>query len=186
MKTPENKPLLHQNKIVKIVLLGYMGSGKSTIGRLLAHKKDLEFIDLDNYIEEAESMSVSDIFKNKGELYFRKKEYEYLNEVLAQKDDFVLSTGGGTPCYGNNIQAILENTENAFYLKVSIPELTKRLLKEKDERPLVMNIAEEELPEFIGKHLFERSYYYNQAKKVISCDAKDPQEIVAEMEEALV
>ncbi|MUH37454.1 shikimate kinase [Zobellia amurskyensis] len=171
---------------MKIVLLGYMGSGKSTIGRLLAQKKDLEFIDLDNYIEQAENMSVSDIFKNKGELYFRKKEYQYLHEVLAQKNNFVLSLGGGTPCYGNNMQAILEETKNAFYLKVSIPELTKRLLKEKDERPLVRNLAEEELPEFIGKHLFERSYFYNQANKVISCDNKNQQEIVTEVVTALV
>jgi len=186
LKSPENKPLLHQNKIVKIVLLGYMGSGKSTIGKLLAHKKSLEFIDLDDYIEQAENMSVSEIFENKGEVYFRKKEFQYLNEVLEQRNDFILSTGGGTPCYGNNMQTILENTNNAFYLKVSIPELTKRLLKEKDERPLVRNITEEELPEFIGKHLFERSYYYNQASKVISCDTKSPQEIVDEIESYLV
>ncbi|MGS0524516.1 shikimate kinase [Zobellia nedashkovskayae] len=171
---------------MKIVLIGYMGSGKSTIGKLLSQKRNLEFVDLDNYIERAERMSVSDIFKNKGELYFRKKEYEYLNEVLEQKDDFILSTGGGTPCYGNNMQAILDTTENAFYLKVSIPQLTQRLLKEKNERPLVRNIAEEELPEFIGKHLFERSYYYNQAGKVISCDNKNPQEIVIELESVLV
>ncbi len=186
MKSLENKPLLHQNKIVKIVLIGYMGSGKSTIGKLLSQKRNLEFIDLDDYIGQAEKMSVSDIFKNKGELYFRKKEYEYLNEVLAQNDNFILSTGGGTPCYGNNMQAMLEKTENTFYLKVSIPQLAKRLLKEKDERPLVRNIPEEELPEFIGKHLFERSYFYNQANKVISCDGKDPQEIVTEMESILI
>ena len=163
-----------------------MGSGKSTIGKLLSKERGLEFIDLDNYIEEAEQMSVPDIFKTKGELYFRKKEYAYLNEVLAQKDNFVLSLGGGTPCYGNNMQAVLDATKNAIYLKVSIAELVSRLLKEKDQRPLIMNIPEDELPEFIGKHLFERSYFYNQTDKVISSDGKNPEEIVAEMGALLV
>ncbi|WP_289063082.1 shikimate kinase [uncultured Zobellia sp.] len=171
---------------MKIVLLGYMGSGKSTIGKLLSKERGLEFIDLDNYIEEAEQMFVPDIFKTKGELYFRKKEYAYLNEVLAQKDNFVLSLGGGTPCYGNNMQAVLDATKNAIYLKVSIAELVNRLLKEKDQRPLIMNIPEDELPEFIGKHLFERSYFYNQTDKVISSDGKNPEEIVAEMGALLV
>ncbi|MDO6821003.1 shikimate kinase [Zobellia sp. 1_MG-2023] len=171
---------------MKIVLLGYMGSGKSTIGKLLSKERGLEFIDLDNYIEEAEQMSVPDIFKTKGELYFRKKEYAYLNEVLAQMDNFVLSLGGGTPCYGNNMQAVLDATKNAIYLKVSIAELVNRLLKEKDQRPLIMNIPEDELPEFIGKHLFERSYFYNQTDKVISSDGKNPEEIVAEMGALLV
>ncbi|MBT9190268.1 shikimate kinase [Zobellia russellii] len=171
---------------MKIVLLGYMGSGKSTIGKLLSKERGLEFIDLDNYIEEAEQMPVPDIFKTKGELYFRKKEYAYLNEVLAQKDNFVLSLGGGTPCYGNNMQAVLDATKNAIYLKVSIAQLVNRLLKEKDQRPLIMNIPEDELPEFIGKHLFERSYFYNQTDKVISSDGKNPEEIVAEMGPLLV
>ncbi|MDO6519927.1 shikimate kinase [Zobellia uliginosa] len=171
---------------MKIVLLGYMGSGKSTIGKILAHKRNLEFIDLDHYIEQAENMSVSDIFKIRGELYFRKKEHQYLNEVLDQKDDFVLSLGGGTPCYGDNMKSIAEQTENTFYLKVSISELTKRLLKEKDERPLVKNIAEDELPEFIGKHLFERNQFYSQARKVITCDTKDVKDIVEEIKAALV
>ncbi|WP_289041155.1 shikimate kinase [uncultured Zobellia sp.] len=171
---------------MKIVLLGYMGSGKSTIGKLLSKERGLEFIDLDNYIEEAEQMSVPDIFKTKGELYFRKKEYAYLNEVLAQKDNFVLSLGGGTPCYGNNMQAVLDATKNAIYLKVSIAELVNRLLKEKDQRPLIMNIPEDELPEFIGKHLFERSYFYNQTDKVISSNGKNPEEIVDEMGALLV
>ncbi|WP_371735436.1 shikimate kinase [Zobellia sp. B3R18] len=171
---------------MKIVLLGYMGSGKSTIGKLLSQERGLEFIDLDNYIEEAEQISVPDIFKTKGELYFRKREYAYLNEVLAQKDNFVLSLGGGTPCYGNNMQAVLDATKNAIYLKVSIAELVNRLLKEKDQRPLIMNIPEDELPEFIGKHLFERSYFYNQTDKVISSDGKNPDEIVAEMGALLV
>ncbi|WP_400072758.1 shikimate kinase [Zobellia russellii] len=171
---------------MKIVLLGYMGSGKSTIGKLLSKERGLEFIDLDNYIEEAEQMSVPDIFKTKGEIYFRKKEYAYLNEVLAQKDNFVLSLGGGTPCYGNNMHAVLDATKNAIYLKVSIAELVNRLLKEKDQRPLIMNIPEDELPEFIGKHLFERSYFYNQTDKVISSDGKNPEEIVAEMGALLV
>ena len=166
---------------MKIVLLGYMGSGKSTIGRLLAKDLGICFLDLDLYIEESEGKQISTIFSKKGEIYFRKKEAFSLREILERSDDFVLSIGGGTPCYANNIQAITDNTTNAFYLKVSIDELVSRLLKEKSERPLIQSIPDQELPEFIAKHLFERSFFYNQAPKKIQCDSKSIGAIVAEI-----
>ncbi len=170
---------------MQIVLLGYMGSGKSTIGRLLAKELGIFFLDLDGYIEEDEKMSTSSIFSKKGELYFRKKEAKSLREVLDRTDDFVLSIGGGTPCYANNMKAIVEITPNAFYLKVSIEELVQRLSKEKLERPLITNITDEQLPEFIGKHLFERSFYYLQASHIINCDTKKPEKIVLDIKELL-
>ena len=170
---------------MQIVLLGYMGSGKSTVGRLLAKELGICFLDLDNYIEEDEKMSISTIFSKKGEVYFRKKEAKCLREIFERTDDFVLSIGGGTPCYANNMKAIAERTPNAFYLKVSIQELVQRLLKEKDERPLIKNISEEDLPEFIGKHLFERSFYYMQSSHIINCDTKKPERIVLDIKEIL-
>ena len=164
---------------MQIVLLGYMGSGKSTIGKLLAEKLSVQFLDLDRYIEETEGAKISDIFKVKGEVYFRKKEALSLRELLSKKEDFVLSIGGGTPCYANNMLAISEMTKNGIYLKVGLGELVSRLSKEKTERPLISDIPDEELHEFIGKHLFERSFYYHQAKHVITCDGKSAIEIAA-------
>jgi len=171
---------------MKIVLVGYMGSGKSTIGKLLAGNLDYEFIDLDDYIAFSEKMEIPKIFESKGEIFFRKKEFEYLNKVLNTKDNFVLSTGGGTPCYGDNMNAILETTSNVFYLKVSIAGLINRLISEKEHRPLISNIRTEELPEFIGKHLFERSYFYSQANHNLLCDENSMEELVLEIETLLV
>ena len=163
-----------------------MGSGKTTIGSVLAKQLDFEFLDLDDYIERSQGMSIQEIFDKRGELYFRKKEYEYLQEILEQKDDFVLSTGGGTPCYGKNMDAILKETKNAIYLKVSIHELVERLSKEKEERPLIRHISDAELAEFIGKHLFERSYFYTKANHTILCDSKKPEVIRKEIKSLLI
>ncbi len=166
---------------MKIVLLGYMGSGKSTVGKALSQRLDLRFIDQDAYIEEAEGSAIPELFESRGEIYFRKKEHHYLSEILDRENNFVLSTGGGTPCYGKNMETILRATDHVVYLKLSINALVERLLGEKAERPLISNIPDGELPEFIGKHLFERSFYYNQAKQIILCDGKDPQAIVEEI-----
>ena len=163
-----------------------MGSGKSTVGKHLASLLKLQFLDLDAYIEKAEKMSIPEIFEGRGELYFRKKEHSYLVEIFEKKKDFILSTGGGTPCYGNNLATILSGTDNVFYLKVSIPELTKRLSKEKKERPLISNISDGDLPEFIGKHLFERRNYYAQAPHILLCDGKSIEEITEMITVALV
>lgn len=167
---------------MQIVLLGYMGSGKTTIGKLLAERLQLKFLDLDLLIEASEGTKISDIFKEKGEIYFRKKEASSLRQVLSSDDDCVLSIGGGTPCYANNMHAINTATEHGIYLKVALTELVERLQKEKSKRPLIANIPNEELSEFIGKHLFERSYYYNQANQVVNCDGKSTTAICNEIE----
>ena len=95
--------------MMKIVLLGYMASGKSNIGKKLSKKLSMSFIDLDDYIIEKEKMTISDIFKAKGEIYFRLIENKYLKEILLEKKDFILSLGGGTPCYANNMEEINKN-----------------------------------------------------------------------------
>tara|TARA_R110002049_G_scaffold308395_1_gene512190 strand:- start:39 stop:539 length:501 start_codon:yes stop_codon:yes gene_type:complete len=160
-----------------------MASGKSTLGKVLATKLNYGFIDLDDYIEEKEKSSVKDIFKTKGEIYFRRKETYYLKDILSSKDNLVLSLGGGTPCYSGNMQVILE-TENAtsIYLKASIPTLVERLKTEKSKRPLIAHIETDELlTEFIGKHLFERTQFYNQAQVAISTDNKKEKDIIEEL-----
>lgn len=171
---------------MRIVLLGYMGSGKTTVGTTLAKDLGIDFLDLDTYIEIEEGQSIAEIFNSKGEIYFRKKEREYLKQILFGDGDFVLSTGGGTPCYGKNMETILNGTKNVFYLKTTIDELINRLSKEKEHRPLIKNIANSDLPEFIGKHLFERSFFYEMAHYSICSGEKNPETISNEIKDLLV
>ncbi|SEE52240.1 shikimate kinase [Tenacibaculum sp. MAR_2010_89] len=167
---------------MRIFFLGYMASGKSTIGKIVAKKYDLPFIDLDDYIEKKENKTVSEIFQSKGEIYFRKKENEYLKELVEAEDNFVLSLGGGTPCYGNNMDLITKSKNTiSFYLRASISTIINRLKSEKEQRPLVANLKNEDLNEFVAKHLFERSYFYNQAKHTIAIDTKEIDEICNEI-----
>jgi len=164
---------------MKIVLLGYMGSGKSTVGRLLAGRLGIRFIDLDTYIETKLGMDIPRIFKEKGELFFRKKEHELLREVLADPADTVLALGGGTPCYSGNMEAILKQTPHVFYLMLPVADLVTRLLKEKEDRPLIRDIADKDLPEFIGKHLFERREFYSLAPHTVPAANRDAESLAA-------
>ena len=166
---------------MKIVLVGYMASGKSTIGKELSKNVGIPFYDLDEIIAENENASINFIFETKGEIYFRKVEHQLLQEFHQQKDSYILALGGGTPCYANNHLLLQDETVHSFYLRGSIATLVARLQKEKELRPLVANIANEELPEFIAKHLFDRNYYYQQAKHTIAIDAKSVEEIVEEI-----
>ena len=165
---------------MKLVLLGYMGCGKSAISRVLSKQLNLKRIDLDDFIEEKEGKSIAEIFSNKGEIYFRKLETSCLNALLDSKDDFILSLGGGTPCFGNNINLINDKSESV-YLSANIPTLTERLLPEKTKRPLIARIKDEDLPEFIAKHLFERRHFYLQAKISVSVDKKQVKQIADEI-----
>lgn len=166
-----------------IVLIGYMGSGKSAVGRLLAKEKGSIFVDLDEYIEEKEQLSIAEIFAQKGEVYFRKVETKYLKEVLESSTNTILSLGGGTPCFGNNMDVIHAFSNwKSIYLKTSIKVLVDRLFEERSKRPLIAHInAKEELTEFIAKHLFERSLFYNKAATSVKTDAKNIPEIVFEI-----
>ena len=169
---------------MKIVLLGYMASGKSAIGKLLSTKLNLQFIDLDSYIETSEKATITSIFKNKGEIYFRKIESECLQAVLNLKQNCIISLGGGTPCYGINMQYIKDNSKS-FYLNASINTIFNRLKGETLQRPLVAAIGEENLMEYIGKHLFERAIFYNKADVTINVNNKSVEAIVEEILELL-
>ena len=124
---------------MKILLLGYMGSGKSAIGSLLSQKTQISFYDLDNEIEKNEQMSIAEIFQTKGEIYFRKKENEMLKAFLALQENFILSLGGGTPCYYNNHELLKATGILSIYLKATTDTLVKRLMNEKNSRPLLNN-----------------------------------------------
>ena len=166
---------------MKIVLLGYMASGKSSIGRRLSKKLSLRFLDLDDYIIEKEKMSISEIFKNKGEVYFRLIENKYLKEVLNFEDDFILALGGGTPCYANNMDEINNSDAKSFYLQGSTQTMIKRLIKKKSKRPLIASLSDDKIPEFVAKHLFERRPYYEQAETIINIDNKTKKKVTKEL-----
>jgi shikimate kinase len=165
---------------MKIVLVGYMASGKSAIGRILSEKLNIQFIDLDSYIEDREQLSISKIFETKGEIYFRKKEGDCLHELLNLNESFVLALGGGTPCYGNNMDFIA-NKSSSFYLKASIDTIFKRLKNETSQRPLVAAIGAENLKEYIAKHLFERAPYYERAHHTVLVNNKNVGQIIDEI-----
>ncbi|MFY0630993.1 MAG: shikimate kinase [Flavobacteriaceae bacterium] len=167
---------------MKIVLIGYMGSGKTTIGKHLAKKSYLPFFDLDSYIESKEKLSITDIFDQKGEIYFRKIEHRYLKEFIENNDSYVLSLGGGTPCYAGNMNSIKEQIDiHSFYLQASIPTLKERLVRNTSRRPLLAQLSEEKLTEYIAKHLFERRDFYEEATHRIKIDSKSVEEVVAEI-----
>jgi shikimate kinase len=171
---------------MNIVLLGYMGSGKSTIGQILARKLNYNFIDFDDFLQEREKMTIREIFNVKGEIYFRKLENKYLKEVLEIQPTSVISLGGGTPCYGNNMEIIKQSGHATVYIKVAVEELTARLWKARAERPLLAHQdTPEKLDEFVRKHLFERSFYYNQASIKVLVDGRSALKVAQEIKSRL-
>ncbi|MFT5253932.1 MAG: shikimate kinase [Flavobacteriales bacterium] len=162
----------------KIVLLGYMGSGKSTIARGLSKLLQVQFVDLDQYIEEKTNLSVSALFEQRGEIYFRKIEHESFLALLSSQESMIISLGGGTPCYANNHELLKQEGVTSIYLKASITTLFKRLSFNKSKRPLIADKTNEEMKEFIAMHVFERSFYYNQAKHNVIVDDKSIEETI--------
>jgi shikimate kinase len=170
---------------MKIVLLGYMASGKSSVGKLLSKKLSMKFLDLDDYIINKEGMSIAEIFEKKGEVYFRVIENKYLKEVLNTKDQFILALGGGTPCYANNMEEINKGDTVSIYLQGKTKTMIDRLIKKKSKRPLIASLADDKIPEFVAKHLFERRLYYELAKITVEIDAKSKKEVAKELKKLL-
>jgi len=157
-----------------------MGAGKSVVGKLLSQINGFNFYDLDEYIEAKEGKKVSEIFNQNNEVYFRKIENKYLKEISLLKDNKIISTGGGTPCFQNNFEIINESPNStSIYLKANIDVLVNRLKDSIDNRPIISHLTDEyKLKEFITKHLFERNYYYEKSKIKIVTDNLEPTEIV--------
>ncbi len=170
---------------MKIVLLGYMASGKSNIGKKLSKLLSKKFLDLDEYIVDKEKMTISDIFEQKGEVYFRNIENKYLKEVLQKNKEFILALGGGTPCYGNNMSEINKKNTRSIYLEGSTATMIKRLKKKKRSRPIVASLSDEKLSDFIAKHLFERRPYYEKAKIRINIDGMTKKEVAKKIAKIL-
>lgn len=158
----------------RIILIGYMGSGKTTIGRALSKETGMMFYDLDWYIESRMRKTVPQIFAEKGEEAFRKMEYNMLHEV-AEFEDVVISCGGGTPCFFDNMDYINAQGESV-YLKCTPEVLYKHLNMGKTVRPLLLNKTPDEVKAFIQEQLKEREKYYNKAKHVIDVTLMDNRE----------
>lgn len=148
-----------------IYLIGFMGSGKSTFGKQLASRLDFNFVDTDSLIEEREGQLIGDIFKLKGEIYFRELERNILKEISIYKNT-VVATGGGMPCHTDNI-ALMNKTGLTIYLRASIDCIRQRLVKEKHKRPLIADVNPTILGDFISDQLEERKPYYQMAQQTI-------------------
>ena len=169
-----------------VILLGYMGCGKTKIGRRLSQKLNLNFIDLDHEIELFYSKPIAELFKDLGEVRFREIEREMLIKILDFEDCFVLSLGGGTPCYFDNMEMIQKKTNFSFYINLSSKVLAKRLFSRKSTRPLISSVLnEKEMLSFINKHLFERNLFYTKAKHTVNCNKRDVNKICQSIIEVL-
>ena len=162
----------------KIILLGYMGCGKSTIANELAKRIHIPFVDLDKKIEEKENLSISSIFEKHGEIYFRKLEHQVFTELLNSPEILIIGLGGGTPCYANNHELLKEEGIISIYLRASVDTLFDRLSPNKSKRPLIANKNDSEMKEFIAMHLFERSFYYNHAQYKVTVDSKSIDSVI--------
>ena len=155
----------------RVILIGYMGSGKTTVGKALSKETGMMFYDLDWYIESRMRKSVSQIFAEKGEEGFRKIEYNMLHEV-AEFEDVIISCGGGTPCFFDNMD-YLNQQGDVVYLKASPETLYKHLLMAKVERPLLKGKSTEELIAYITEHLKEREPFYEKARHILDVNVLD-------------
>jgi shikimate kinase len=146
---------------MKIFLIGFMGSGKTTLGRKLASKMGYEFIDLDHKLEQQVELSIAEYFSFFGEDAFRKLESEVLKKTV-YSENVVISTGGGLPCYFDNMDWMKANGKTV-YIKLSPKTLADRLETGKEERPLLQDKHGDDLVVFIEQKLAEREKYYSQA-----------------------
>lgn len=152
---------------MNIFLIGFMGSGKTYWGKLWAATNGLEFFDLDEMIEKEEERSVSSIFEENGEEYFRWKETGFLKGFSGKKN-FLLACGGGTPCFNDNMQWMLEN--GTTICLSATPQYLMEKLKGDDSRPLLNQLSEEELLSFIEQKLKDRAPFYRRAQIILQVD----------------
>lgn len=162
---------------MRIYLVGYMGCGKSTIGRKIAELLGISFVDLDKYIEERYFKTVPAIFAEEGETGFRDKERSSLHEV-SQFENIVVGTGGGAPCFFDNME-VMNNNGITVYIAPDTDTLATRLIKSKTERPLIAGKSREELISFIDDALLKRAPFYEKAKIIIRGENNlDPQLVI--------
>ena len=163
--------------MIRIIIIGYMGAGKTTVGRALSRELGIPFYDLDWYIESRMRKTVSQIFAERGEEGFRQIEYNMLHEV-AEFEDVIISCGGGTPCFFDNMD-YLNQQGDVVYLKATPETLYKHLLMAKVERPLLKDKTPEELIAYITEHLKEREPFYGKARHILDVNVLDNYDKIA-------
>ena len=160
----------------RIILVGYMGSGKTTVGKALSKETGMMFYDLDWYIESRMHTTVPKLFAEKGEEAFRKVEYNMLHEV-AEFEDVIISCGGGTPCFFDNMD-YLNQQGDVVYLKATPEVLYNHLLMARVERPLLKGKSPDELIAYITEHLQEREPFYSKARYTLDVSLLDNYEAI--------
>lgn len=167
-----------------LFIIGYMGSGKTTFGKALSAATGLQFIDLDFYIEQRFHATVREIFAQHGEEGFRKIERDMLREV-AEIDDVIVSCGGGTPCFFDNMDFMNEHG-NTLWLCATKESLFSRLIRKREKRPLLAGHTDEEIREIIDSQLKAREPYYSKAKHSWQSDSlEDRRQIDSNIEDFL-
>ncbi|MNV61394.1 Shikimate kinase [compost metagenome] len=167
-----------------IFLIGFMGSGKTTVGKLLAERLNLPFVDSDKWIEERNGKSVGEIFETRGEAFFREEEWAFLN-VSKGFEKSVISLGGGLPVIENSLELIHE-IGSSIYLNVSLLTLIKRLKEEREFRPKLKDLSDAEFHPFVESLLSERVHYYKKAKLIMPNERNKPDELVDKIEKELI
>lgn len=162
---------------MRIFLIGFMGSGKSFRGKQLSQKLGIPFFDLDEQIINAEGVSINEIFREQGEEYFRLREKEIMHIITESHQSFVMACGGGTPCYFNNVE-YMNQSGTSVWLNTSLAVLHERLLKEKEDRPLLKDLTDDQLKGFISKKFSDRRIYYEQARVKIEEDSLPLEQII--------
>jgi shikimate kinase len=151
---------------MKIFLIGFMGSGKTHWGRLLSEKLGIRFFDLDEQVVEQAGKPITEIFAVDGEEQFRMMEKDILHIITESHDSFVMACGGGSPCYFNNIE-YMNQAGTSVWINTPLNTIFSRLIAEKDKRPLIKSLPDDQLKNFISKKFADRKIYYEQADVVV-------------------
>ena len=163
---------------MKLFLIGYMGCGKSSLGRKIAKACDVPFYDMDSMIEEREGASVSDIFHFAGEHYFRSKERELIEEFGTMAGDMVISTGGGAPTWEDNMER-MNQIGTSVYLRRTAKQIASRLSPHgRYKRPKLRGLNDEELVAFMTTNMAEREPFYLRATVTLDCQEMSDERLV--------
>ena len=169
---------MKESKAMRIFLIGFMGCGKTHWGKQLSEKLRMPFFDLDNLIEEREGKSITDIFAEMGEEYFRMLEKDVLYMITENHPTFVMACGGGAPCFFNNID-YMKKRGTTVWINCSTDCLYTRLVKEKEKRPLIKSLPNDELKSFIIKKYSDRKIFYQQADVILAEDDVNLESLIA-------